>query len=83
MSKTPSDKLHRLVRSLSPAEKRYFRIFVKGKPGVDTKYTQLFEALAGDEQFDEVKWKTTIYKSQEVGSKKYSELGGASCKYTF
>ena len=74
MSKTPSDKLHRLVRSLSPAEKRYFRIFVKGKPGVDTKYTQLFEALAGDEQFDEVKWKTIIYKSQEVGSKKYSEL---------
>lgn len=74
MSKTPSDKLHRLLRSLSPAEKRYFRIFVKGKPGVDTKYTQLFEALASSEAFDEEKWKTKIYKSQDVGGKKYSEL---------
>jgi hypothetical protein len=74
MSKTPSDKLHRLIRSLTPAEKRYFRIFMKGKQGVDTKYTRLFEALAGSEQFDEVKWRTKIYKSQAVGSKKYTEL---------
>ena len=74
MSKTPSDKLHRLVRSLSPAEKRYFRIFINGKPGVDTKYTRLFEALAVAEQFDEDKWKTKIYKSQDVEGKKFSEL---------
>ena len=74
MSKTPSDKLHRLVRSLSPAEKRYFRIFIKGKPGVDTKYTQLFEALAAAEVFDEEKWKVKIYKNKDLGSKKYSEL---------
>ncbi|MFN0037116.1 MAG: hypothetical protein ACKVUS_18830 [Saprospiraceae bacterium] len=74
MSKIPSDKLHRLVRSLSPTEKRYFRIFVKGKPGVDTKYTQLFEALAAAEVFDEEKWKKKIYKSQDAGSKRYSEL---------
>ncbi|MBC7778368.1 MAG: hypothetical protein H7246_23250 [Phycisphaerae bacterium] len=74
MSKTPSDKLHRLVRSLTPAEKRYFRIFVRGTQGGDTKYTQLFEALAAAEQFDEEKWRKKIYKSQDVGSKKYSEL---------
>jgi hypothetical protein len=74
MSKTPSDKLHRLVRSLSPAEKRYFRIFIKGKPGVDTKYTQLFEAMAAAVQFDDEKWKRKIYKNQDIGSKKYAEL---------
>ncbi len=74
MSKTYSDKLHRLVRSLSPTEKRYFRIFLNGKPGVDTKYTQLFEALATTEQFDDEKWKAIIYKSQSIGSKKFSEL---------
>ncbi len=74
MSKTPSDKLHRLVRSLTPAEKRYFRIFMRGTQGGDTKYTQLFEALAAAEQFDEEKWRKKIYKSQDVGSKKYSEL---------
>ncbi len=74
MSKTPSDKLHRLIRSLSPAEKRYFRIFIRGTQGGDTKYTQLFEALAAGEQFDEEKWRNKIYKSQDFGSKKYSEL---------
>jgi len=74
MSKTPSDKLHRLVRSLSPAEKRYFRIFVRGKPGADNKYIQLFEALATAEGFDEEKWRTKIYKGQDAGSKKYAEL---------
>ncbi len=74
MAKTPSDKLHRLVRSLSPAEKRYFRIYVNGKQGLDTKYIQLFEAMADAEIFDEQKWKTKIYKNQDVGSKKYSEL---------
>lgn len=74
MSKTPSDKLHRLVHSLSPAEKRYFRIYMKGKQGMSGKYTKLFEAMAATEQFDEEKWKTKIYKSQDVGSKKYSEL---------
>lgn len=74
MSKTASDKLHRLVRSLTPAEKRYFRIFVKGKPGVDTKYIQLFEAMAAADVFDEETWKKKVYKSDAVGGKKYTEL---------
>jgi hypothetical protein len=74
MSKTPSDKLHRLVRSLSSAEKRYFRLYLKGRPGVDTKYAQLFEAMAGTAGFDDDTWKAIIYKSQDVGGKKYTEL---------
>lgn len=74
MSKTPSDRLHRLIRSLTPGEKRYFRIFVKGKPGVDTKYIQLFEAMAAVDGFEEEAWKQKIYISQEAESKKYSVL---------
>lgn len=74
MSKTPSDRLHRLIRGLTPAEKRYFRIYIKGKPGVDTKYLQLFEAMASAEVFNEEKLRTKIYKSQRVEGKKYSEL---------
>ena len=46
MPKTPSDKLFRLVNSLSPAEKRYFRIFIRGKTERDSKYLQLFDAIA-------------------------------------
>ena len=74
MSRTPSEKLHRLIRSLSSAEKRYFSIFVNGKPGVDTKYIRLFEAMANAEHFDEEKWKTKIYKNQNAGSKNFAEL---------
>jgi hypothetical protein len=74
MSKTPSDKLHRLVRSLTSSERRYFRIFINGRQGLDNKYMQLFEALAAAEVFNDEKWKSKIYKSQDVGGKKYSEL---------
>lgn len=74
MSKTASDKLYRLVRALSPAEKRYFHLFIQGKPGADAKYTRLFELMAGSETFDEARWRAKIYKSQDPGSKKYSEL---------
>ncbi|MBL7775253.1 MAG: hypothetical protein JNK89_04580, partial [Saprospiraceae bacterium] len=53
MAKTPSDKLYRLVRGLSPAEKRYFRLFIRGKPERDSKYLQLFDAMAAMEPFDD------------------------------
>lgn len=74
MAKTPSDKLHRLVQSLTPAEKRYFRIFIRGKTERDSKYLRLFELLAAQEVFDEDVLKSKIYKSQPPGAKKYSEL---------
>jgi len=76
MSKTPSDKLHRLIRSMTPTEKRYFKIFINGKPGVDTKYIQLFEAMASDDVFEEEIWKQKIYKSEDAEIKKYSVLKG-------
>jgi hypothetical protein len=74
MSKTPSDKLYRLVHSLSPTEKRYFRIFIRGKTDRDSKYLQLFEAIATPGDFDELKIKNKIYKGEPVQGKKFSEL---------
>jgi hypothetical protein len=74
MAKTPSDKLHRLVHSLSPAEKRYFRIYIRGKTDRDSKYLQLFDLMAAQDSFDEERLKTKIYKNRNPGGKKYSEL---------
>ncbi len=74
MAKTPSDKLHRLIRSLTAAEKRYFRIFIRGKTERASKYWQLFEAMSAMEIFDETALITKIYKSQVIEGKKYSEL---------
>ncbi len=74
MAKTPSDKLYRLIQSLSPTEKRYFRIFIRGKTERSSKYLQLFELMAAQEVFDEAGLKTKIYKIQAPGTKKFSEL---------
>ncbi len=74
MPKTPSDKLYRLVHSLSPTEKRYFRIFVRGKTDRDSKYLQLFEAVAAVGDFSEATFKQKVYKGEMVEGKKFSEL---------
>ncbi len=66
MSKTPSDKLHRLVRSLSAPEKRYFRIFIRGKTERDSKYLQLFEVLASMGEFNEEEVKKQVYKNRPI-----------------
>lgn len=74
MAKTPSDKLYRLIRSLSPAEKRYFRLFT-GRSGEGTsKYQRLFEAIASMDVFDEEALKGKVYKNHPPEGKKYSEL---------
>lgn len=76
MAKTPSDKLFRLIRALSPSEKRYFRLFMGQKAEGEGKYQyqQLFEAIAEMEAFDEAALKQKIYKNQPPEGKKYSEL---------
>lgn len=74
MAKTPSDRLYRLVRSLSPAEKRYFRLFTGTKAEGSSKYQQLFEAIAAMDVFDEEALKRKVYKNQPPEGKKYSEL---------
>ncbi len=74
MAKTPSDRLYRLIRSLTPHEKRYFRLFIGQKMESSNKYQQLFEAIAAMETFDEEALKLKIYKNQPPKGKKYSEL---------
>ena len=74
MAKTSSDKLYKLIQSLSPAEKRYFRLFVRGKTARDSKYLQLFEHMITMEALDEESLKIKIYNGQAVEGKKYSEL---------
>ncbi len=74
MAKTPSDKLYRLVKSLSPTEKRYFKIFVGTKIEGDKKYSQLFDLIDSAAVFDDEFFKSKIYKSQISESKKYPEL---------
>ncbi|MFN4256357.1 MAG: hypothetical protein ACK4Q5_15255 [Saprospiraceae bacterium] len=74
MPKTPSDKLFRLVKSLTPAEKRYFKIFIKNKTERESKYARLFDLVDAATEFDDEKLKTKIYKSQPADGKKYPEL---------
>lgn len=74
MAKTPSDKLFRLVHSLSPAEKRYFCLFSGNRTDNASKYRQLFEAIAEMKEFDEAALKRKVYKNQPPKGKKYSEL---------
>ncbi len=74
MAKTSSDKLYKLIQTLSPAEKRYFRLFVRGKTARDSKYLQLFEGMAAMTALDEEVLKSSVYKGQTIEGKKYSEL---------
>lgn len=74
MPKTPSDRLFKLIKSLSSSEKRYFKIFINSKGGKDNKYTLLFDTIDAQEKFDEELLKSVIYKNQKIESRKYSEL---------
>jgi hypothetical protein len=74
MSKTPSDKLFQLIKSLSPSEKRYFKLFIKSKTDQENKYILLFDKIDQSSTFDDAVLQTIIYKSQPSDSKKYPEL---------
>ncbi len=76
MPKTPSEKLFRLVKSLSGSEKRYFKIYINNKGGKDNKYLQLFEAIEAQDLFNEEKLQRTVYPGGATESRKYSELKG-------
>ena len=70
MAKTPSDKLYRLIRALTPAEKRYFRLRMRA----ESRYLQLFEVMAGSPVFDEAAFIAAVYGGRQPESQKYSEL---------
>lgn len=73
MAKLPSKKLFRLIKSLTGAEKRYFRIFVRGRTEKDSNYMVLFRLIDKAKKFDDAAFKTVLYPNG-VESKKYSEL---------
>lgn len=74
MPKTPSNKLFRLIKSLSGSEKRYFKLFINSGNSKSNKYIQLFDAIDLQEEFDEEKLKQSIYADEPIQSRKYSEL---------
>lgn len=56
MSRTASDDLHKLIWSLTPAEIRYFKIFSSRHYNAhDTNYVKLFDAIAGQKEYNEAK----------------------------
>lgn len=74
MAKTPSDRLHRLIRSLSRTEKRYFRIYIRGKTERDSKYLRLFELMDEMEVLDEGHLKRNLYGENPPSSTHYPQL---------
>lgn len=74
MPKTPSNKLFRLIKSLSGSEKRYFKLFINSGGTKTNKYIQLFDAIDMQEEFDEEALKQLIYANEPIQSRKYSEL---------
>ena len=74
MPKTPSNKLFHLVKSLSGPEKRYFKVFVNSHGRKDNKYLQLFDAIEGQEVFNDDVLKEMVYGDEPIQSRKYSEL---------
>jgi len=76
MPKTPSEKLFRLVKSLSGSEKRYFKIFINNKGGKNNKYLKLFDAIEEQELFNEEELQQVVYPKEQVESRKYSEMKG-------
>jgi hypothetical protein len=74
MAKVPSDKLHKLVRSLSSAERRYFKIFIRGKTERSSKYLLLFDLLCDMPQYDSARVRRAVYGDNPLESQKYPEL---------
>lgn len=70
--KTPSDKLVTLINSLTKAEKRSFRLYVKrnGNDG-DTKFMQLFQLISKEQNFNE---KVVLKKIPDLKKSQLSNL---------
>jgi hypothetical protein len=53
MAHGPHDHVHRLVHSMTPAEKRYFKLYVARHIGGQSTYRTLFDAVAAMPEYDE------------------------------
>jgi hypothetical protein len=72
--KTPSSRLYDLVKSLTSAERRYFKLFINSKDATSSKYERLFDAIAASDSFDEEKLMNAVYGKNPTETRKYSEL---------
>ena len=69
MSKTRSDTLFVLIKSLSKSEKRYFKLSVQGES--DRKFLKLFELIEKQKEFDE---NVILESSVEFAPSQFSNL---------
>ena len=76
MSKTPSDKLFRLIKSMSAMEKRYFKVIANKKGDNSNKYLVLFDAIDAQTKFDDQALLEQVYKVKSISKKNFSELKG-------
>ncbi|MDB4678454.1 hypothetical protein OAE93_01860, partial [bacterium] len=53
MSKTSSDKIFQLIKSLSKAEKRYFKVYTSKQAGDKNNHQILFDAVDKQSDYDE------------------------------
>jgi len=53
MSKTPSDSLFRLIRSMSKSEKRHFKLYAGRHSVEQNNYLKLFDAIDRQQNYDE------------------------------
>lgn len=74
MAKTPSQKLYQIIHSLTPAEKRYFKLKCAKSQGDDAKYLKLFEVVEKMSILDEQVLQKAVYGTKKVEGKKFSEL---------
>lgn len=75
MSKKPSLKLFKLIKSMTPSEKRYFKLFASNHRPTDTnKYFQLFDAIDAQKEYNDEALKTFIYEGAAINSKNFPNL---------
>ena len=60
MSKTSSDKVFQLIRSLSKAEKRYFKVYTSKQAGDKNNHQLLFDAIDKQKEYDETALKKSL-----------------------
>jgi hypothetical protein len=74
MAKTPSQKLFQIIHTLTPAEKRYFKLRYGKSQGEDAKYLKLFEVIEKMTTLNEAALQKAVYGTKKVEGKKFSEL---------
>ncbi len=73
MAKTPSENLFLLIKKMSGAEKRYFKLHISTHQKAESRSVTLFDAIVQSAEYDEVALKQIVY-GEAVSSTKFTEL---------